>query len=82
MPIRFFRRFRIIPGLRLNVSKSGVSLSVGQRGIGFTIGPRGPRATVGLPGTGLSYWTTRRGSPVLWIIGAIALGAAVMRFVR
>lgn len=53
--LRFRRSFRIAPGLRVNLSKSGISESVGRRGGWFTIGPRGSHATVGLPGTGLSY---------------------------
>lgn len=52
---RFQRRIRILPGLRINLSKSGVSTSIGTRGAWFTIGPRGARTTVGIPGTGLSY---------------------------
>jgi len=31
--LEFLRRFRIFPGLRLNLSKSGVSTSIGGRGI-------------------------------------------------
>ena len=58
MGFRFSRRIRILPGLRLNLSKSGVSASVGRRGAWLTFGKRGTRATVGLPGTGLSYTTT------------------------
>jgi hypothetical protein len=60
--LRFRRTFRIGPGLRLNLSKSGVSASVGRRGLWFTAGPRGTRATVGIPGTGLSY--TELGAPL------------------
>ncbi len=56
MGFRFQRRVSIIPGLRLNLSKSGASLSIGHRGAWYTIGPRGRRVTLGLPGTGLS-WT-------------------------
>jgi hypothetical protein len=52
---RFQRHIRILPGLRINLSKSGVSASVGGHGAWLTVGPRGSRATVGLPGTGLSY---------------------------
>ena len=63
MGFRFRRSFKIAPGFRMNVSKSGVSTSVGRRGASFTIGPRGTRSTVGLPGTGLSYTEqTRKGS--------------------
>jgi len=56
MPLRFYRRIRIIPGLRANLSRSGPRVSIGRRGAWFTVGPRGRRATVGLPGTGL-FWT-------------------------
>jgi len=55
MGLRFRRSFRLMPGIRLNVSKSGVSASIGGRGAWFTIGRRGTRATLGIPGTGLSY---------------------------
>ena len=58
MGLRFFRRVRILPGLRLNLSKSGASVSVGQQGAWFTVGPKGTRTTVGLPGSGLSYTST------------------------
>ena len=55
MGFRFYRRVRIVPGVRLNLSKSGVSASLGGRGAWFTFGPKGTRSTVGLPGTGLYY---------------------------
>jgi uncharacterized protein DUF4236/tetratricopeptide repeat protein len=57
---RLWRRKQIVPGVRLNLSKSGVSLSLGPRGAHYTVGPRGTRATVGLPGSGL-YYTTYSG---------------------
>lgn len=52
MGFRFQRRIRIAPGVRLNLSRSGISTSVGGRG--FTLNSRGT-ATIGIPGTGLSY---------------------------
>jgi hypothetical protein len=58
MGFRFHRTIRVLPGLRLNLSKSGASVSVGRRGAWFTVGPKGTRATVGLPGTGISYTTS------------------------
>jgi hypothetical protein len=58
MPLRFTRRLSLVPGLRVNLSKSGASLSVGHRGAWWTFGRRGGRATLGLPGTGL-FWTER-----------------------
>ena len=60
VPLRFYRHFKIAPGLRINLSRSGVSTSVGRRGACFTIGPRGTRETIGIPGTRLSYSEHRR----------------------
>jgi hypothetical protein len=42
-----------MPGVRLNLSKSGVSASLGRGGAWFTVEPRELRATVGIPGTGI-----------------------------
>lgn len=55
MPIRFRRTKNILPGLRINLGKRGVSASVGKRGASVNISKRGLRSTIGLPGTGLSY---------------------------
>jgi uncharacterized protein DUF4236 len=38
MGFRFRRSFRLMPGIRMNVSKSGVSTSFGSRGAWFTVG--------------------------------------------
>jgi Protein of unknown function (DUF4236) len=57
MGLRFQRRVRLFPGVRLNFSRSGVSTSIGVRGATMTFGPRGTYANVGLPGSGLSYRT-------------------------
>lgn len=51
----FRRRFRLLPGVYLNVGKRSISISLGARGMGFTLGPKGRSATVGIPGSGLSY---------------------------
>jgi len=56
MPLRSTRRLSIIPGLRINLSKSGASLSIGHRGAWYTVGHHRRRVTLGVPGTGL-YWT-------------------------
>jgi len=55
---RYRSGIRLIPGIRVNLSKSGASLSVGGRGATVNLGRRGIRGTVGLPGTGLSYSET------------------------
>lgn len=51
----FQKRVRILPGVTLNFSKSGVSTSFGVRGARITKGHGKTRVTVGLPGSGLSY---------------------------
>ena len=58
--IRFFRRVKLLPGLTMDLSKSGPSFSVGVRGAHVTMGRRGVRKTVGIPGTGIFY-TSRSG---------------------
>jgi hypothetical protein len=55
MGFRFRRSIKIAPGIRLNVSKSGVSTSIGKRGATINISEKGAKATVGIPGTGISY---------------------------
>jgi hypothetical protein len=59
MGLRFQRRFQLLPWLRLNLSRGGLSASIGPRGLHLTLGRR-PRVTVGLPGSGLS-WTQSLG---------------------
>ena len=61
MGFRFNRRIRILPGIRVNIGKKGISTSFGARGAWLTVGRRGTRVTVGLPGSGLSY--TRSAQP-------------------
>jgi hypothetical protein len=52
---RFRRSVKILPGVRLNFSRSGISTSVGVRGAHVTVGHGKVRETVGLPGSGISY---------------------------
>ena len=75
MTLRLFRRIRIAPGLRVNLSKSGASVSIGRRGAWYTIGPRGQRMTVGAPGTGL-FWTEHsRATRAPWHVRALGMVA-------
>ena len=50
MSILFRRRIKIIPGVRLNISKSGLSASVGVRGASVTLGGKGGTYGICLPG--------------------------------
>lgn len=56
---RFRRTFGVIPGVRLNLSRSGPSVSLGPRGLHYTIGLSGTRTTVGIPGSRL-FWNDYR----------------------
>ncbi|MFZ5853074.1 MAG: DUF4236 domain-containing protein [Chloroflexota bacterium] len=53
MPLRFWRRVKVAPGVTINLGKRGASVSLGPRGSKTTLGRSGVRQTVGLPGTGL-----------------------------
>ncbi|HKY54781.1 MAG TPA: DUF4236 domain-containing protein [Anaerolineales bacterium] len=55
MPIRFRRTFTIFPGVKVNVSKGGISFSVGKPGATLNFSKRGVRQTVGIPGSGVSH---------------------------
>jgi hypothetical protein len=55
MGFRFRRSIKILPGIRLNFGKRGISTSIGVRGAHVTFGKTGTRTTVGLPGSGLSF---------------------------
>jgi hypothetical protein len=53
MPLRIWRRFQLVPGVRMNLSRRGASLSLGHRGFWYTLGSHGHRVTAGIPGTGI-----------------------------
>ena len=57
MGLRYRKQIKLLPGVKLNISKSGVSTSVGRPGATMNVSRRGTRATVGIPGSGLSYST-------------------------
>ena len=88
--LRLQRRIRLLPGVNLNVSLSGVAVSVGGRGFHADVTARGQRyVSAGLPGTGLSVrqYSPMNSSPKLsfWplVIGvavlAVLLAVAMMR---
>jgi len=55
MGFRFRKTIKLFPGVKLNLSKSGISTSIGGPGATINISKRGTRGTVGIPGTGVSY---------------------------
>lgn len=62
MGFRFRKSIGLGPGVRLNLSKSGLGVSVGTRGLRYSVNMAGRTfSSAGIPGTGLSYAKT--GSP-------------------
>lgn len=80
MGFRFRKSFKVLPGVRLNVSKSGTSVSVGGKGATTNFSKKGTRSTLGVPGTGVSYsfkhgsnQGSNRTSGLGWIVLIFAL---------
>lgn len=59
MGFRFRKSIKILPGVKINLSKKGISsVSIGRPGATVNIKSDGTkRATIGIPGTGISYQT-------------------------
>lgn len=56
MGFNFRKSVKIMPGVKLNITKKGISsVSVGKNGARVNVGKKGTKTTVGIPGSGLSY---------------------------
>lgn len=51
----FRKSVNIIPGVKLNLSRSGPSISLGPKGMKYNISSRGTRVRYSIPGTGIYY---------------------------
>ena len=51
MGINFRKRIKILPGVNLNISKSGISTTIGPKGANVNIGKKGAFLNTGIPGT-------------------------------
>jgi hypothetical protein len=60
--MRFRRRVKLLPGVHLNISGSGLGVSVGPRGASVSFGPTGTYSNVSIPGTGF-YSRAKLSSP-------------------
>lgn len=54
MALRFRKSIKLAPGIRMNLSGSGLGWTLGPRGASVGIGKRGTFLNTGIPGTGLS----------------------------
>jgi hypothetical protein len=75
--LRFRKSIGVLPGVKLNISKTGVSTSLGGHGATVNVGSRSRTATFGIPGTGLSYRMPLGGSVVM-VIAVIVAALAVL----
>lgn len=53
MGLRLRKSFKLAPGIRMNLSGSGLSWTLGPRGASIGVGKRGTYLNSGIPGTGL-----------------------------
>lgn len=63
MTWRFRKSVKLFPGVRVNLSRRGISTTVGVRGLSVNVGPRGTYLNQSIPGTGLSSRTKLGGAP-------------------
>lgn len=60
MGLRFRKRVKIFPGVWLNLTQKGISsVSIGKPGTTVNINENGVKGTLNIPGTGISYQTSR-----------------------
>lgn len=77
MGFRFRRTIGLGKGVRLNLTKTGISTTVGPQGSKFTTGTHGTTVSAGLPGSGLHYSQKIAGSSGIKRVGRAAGGVAL-----
>ena len=61
MGLSFRKSIQVLPGVKVNLSKSGVSVSTGVSGLHASINSKGQiRGTASIPGTGIRYTKTKK----------------------
>jgi hypothetical protein len=71
---RFRKQIGVLPGVKINLSKSRVSTSLGGRGATVNVGADGRRmVTLGIPGTGMSYRAPLTGTVLVLLLAAAAI---------
>ena len=63
MALRMRKSRKIAQGVKINLSKSGISTSLGGKGATVNLSKRGTRITTGFPGTGISSSTLYKSKP-------------------
>jgi len=66
MGLSFRKSIQILPGVKINLSKSGVSVSAGVSGLHASINSKGQiRGTASIPGTGIRYSKSKKLSDLI-----------------
>ena len=61
MGFKFRKSIKLLPGVKLNLGKKGISsISIGKKGATINISKKGIKTNLGIPGTGISYTTKRK----------------------
>ncbi|QSN63502.1 MULTISPECIES: DUF4236 domain-containing protein [unclassified Caballeronia] len=68
----FRKSIKVAPGIRINLSKSGVSTSIGWKG--FTYNTRG-RVTASIPGTGIRFTQNLKGARTSRPVSSVVTGS-------
>ena len=77
--LRFQKRISVLPGVKINLSKTGVSTTVGGKGASFNVGTKGQKVNLGIPGTGISYRAPANGTIILLVVAAaVIVGVAYL----
>ena len=77
--VRFRKTISVLPGVKVNLSKTGISTSLGGHGATVNVGTRTRFFTLGIPGTGLSYRVPlTSGVIVLLVLAVVAVGIAYL----
>lgn len=80
MGFRFRKVISVLPGVKVNLSKSGVSTSLGGHGATVNVGTSGRKMiTLGIPGTGMSYQLPLTSSALVLLVAlALVVGVAYL----
>jgi len=81
MAIRFRKSIKLLPGVRINLSKTGISTSIGPRGASLNLRGGKKRLTTSIPGTGFSQVhnldsrepTSERQHSAWWLVLVVVL---------
>ena len=77
--LRFQKRVSVLPGVKINLSKSGASTSIGGKGASVNLGLNKRMINLGIPGTGLSYRVPLNGSMFALVgVAAAVVGVAYL----